>query len=108
MVNQNSESEHNTEAGTQEEVEQVGEIETVPQLETRRVAPPRLRAAIWIAKAIMVLFGAIAILLVITICICVFIGKSHDPILDMAKVILPYLATPLGAAVGYFFAMRES
>ena len=107
-MSQDIEAEHNAEPDKQEEPEDIGEIDLVPTFPTKLVASPRLRAAVWLAKAIMILFGVVVMVLIITIVPCIFWGKDYTPVFDMAKMILPYIATPLGVALGFFFAMRES
>jgi hypothetical protein len=60
----------------------------------------------WLARGILIIFGAVSLILLLWVLIFLSIGKTGTDALEMAKTILPYLATPLGVALGYYFTRQ--
>ena len=64
------------------------------------------QTASWLAKGILVIFGAVSIVMIIGLFVGWFIDRAGTDTLELAKTILPYLATPLGVALGYYFTRQ--
>ncbi|MDY7040205.1 MAG: hypothetical protein SVX38_05010 [Chloroflexota bacterium] len=71
----------------------------------------RLRMAAYLAFGLLILFGLTIACngsIIPMLAIASIVNKSEPtkaitPMLDFAKMVLPYIATPLGVALGYFF-----
>ena len=104
------------EAVKSEEPIDVGEMEPVPVvpideeaglkiIQARRkyaVATMEAYTASWVAKALVWLFSMVGILY-----ICLAFLMPTSIALEAATKLLPFLATPLGVIIGYYFSVTK-
>lgn len=78
------------------------------------------RTAEWLAKALMVVFGIVVVGFLSLSFLTLWWAYNHPPavrgpegsiptfeqVMNIAQTLLPYLATPLGVALGYYFTKR--
>jgi hypothetical protein len=66
------------------------------------------KTANWLAKGVLIIFGIVAVFLLIWTFIAMYRGVTGTEAAEMGKTLLPYLATPLGVALGYYFTRQDN
>lgn len=97
-------------------------LEEVPEEVPLKEARPGLEevretTAQWLAYGVIIIFGVTVFLLVMFSFVGFWVSYFHSPAqetapifdaINLAETLLPYLATPLGVALGYYFSKRAA